>query len=52
MIEQLLDSPVVYQFDTRFMVPEACIIPPPAHVTQLPSEALFITTVYTYLFYI
>ena len=49
MIQQLLGSPVVYQFyDMRFLVREA-LSPPPFRVSQLPSETLFITTIYTYL---
>ena len=48
MIQQLLGSPVVYQFyDMRFFVREASF--PPPRVTQLPSGTYFITTMYTYL---
>ena len=37
MIQQLLGSPVIYQFyDMRFFVCEASF-PPPPRVTQLPS---------------
>ena len=46
MLEQLLGSPVVYRFyNTGFSVREASY----PRVTQLPFEALFITTIYTYL---
>ena len=47
MIQQLLGSPVVYQFyDMRFFVCETSF---PPRVTQLPSGTSFITTIYTYL---
>ena len=48
MIQQLLGSPVVYQFyDMRCLVREAS---PPPRDTQLPFETWFITTIYTYLY--
>ena len=38
MIQQLLGSPVVYQFyDMRFFVRKESPPPPPPRVTQLPS---------------